>query len=85
MADLPLVVGPFIMPELSDGPHRFRLTVEDAAPFEATMQGQRVRRPWLRAVCSCGWQALELFSIEDNAVWCWREHVRHDVRKERHG
>ena len=76
-AEPPIVVGPFILAVSDVRGHDVRLIVEGAATV-ARQDGEYVRKPWLRAACSCGWVSKQRFSIEDNAFHDWADHA-HDV------
>lgn len=70
----PIVLGPFIVPESTVRGHDIRLIVWGAATL-GRQDGEDVRKPWLRAACSCGWMSGQRSSIEDNAFHDWADHA----------
>lgn len=53
--------------------HVFHVVVEESSGALATMRGEDVEMPWLRAACSCGWKADDdqRTTIEENSMWRW--------------
>lgn len=58
--------------------HTFHITVEEWSGGWSLIRGESVRAPWLRASCTCGWQATDdqRTTIEENSHWRWLEHAK---------